>query len=323
MSTNIDKALHAALEGPEIQRLKVYGHHWNVKPADVLRREGTRVRVEGQLDHSVRMWDDDHLFYKFTFKNGKLEEQDLQIKEKGLGQIAGIVANAVGKFVDMPIPPEEISKIGNKLENMAHNEWQYAIQKLALRIGLEGYRRMHSITAYTKPRFGGVSQVFSPGVYEASDFWAVGNDRIASLRVPPRMKVLVCKHRPGVGRPEECKTYTKDRPALDEEVMGVSYLSVEDLDNPGHTLVIDGTEAQRAEYTVRLKEGSGWLRKDAHRGSIQRSDKISDDRTTARGIVGGGKDAYQFTGDLEEVRLSGDEQQVVIKVDGEPVEALH
>lgn len=319
MKSNIEKAVHAALEGPEIQRLKVYGHHWNVKPANVLHREGTRVTMEGQIDHSVRMWDDDHLFYKFVFENGKLAKKDMHIEEKGLGEIAGIVAEAIGKYMDLPIPPDEIEEIGNKLENMAHNEWQYAIQKLALRIGLEGYKRMHSITAYTEPNFEGNSQTFPPGVYEAGDFWAVGNDRITSIKVPPRMEVLVCKHRPGVGKPEECKIYAKDAKKLDKEVMGVSYLSVEDRDNPGKTLIIDGTEASHTEYVIKIDKGSGWIRKNARQGSIQPSDKISNDRTTAQGVVGGGKDTYTFTGTLKEITLTGDKENVVVAVDDERI----
>lgn len=319
MKSNIEKALHAAIQGPEIQRLKVYGHHWNVKPANTLQRKGSKVIIEGQIDHSVRIMDDDHLFYKLIFEDGKLEKQEMHIEEKGLGQIAGIVAEAVGNFVDLPIPPDEIEEIGNRLENMAHNDWQYAIQKLALRIGLEGYKWMHSITAYTQPDFQGASQTFTPGVYEADNFWTVGNDRISSIRVPPRMEVLVCRHRPGVGKAEECKTYARDTNKLDKEVMGVSYLSVEDRDNPSQTLVVDGTEAKRTEYVIDIVEGSGWMRKNAKQGSIQAGDKISNDWTTARGVVGGGKDAYTFTGELEDITLNGDKKNVRVTIDGESI----
>ena len=319
MSTSpIQKALQAALEGPEKQRLKVYGHHWNVKPAHV-RREGPRVVVEGQLDHSVRFTFDDHFFYEFVFQNGELTKKDIRFEEGGWGQIAGPIASAVGAYFGKPIPPDDVEKIGNKLENIAHGDWKNAIQKLALRIGLEGYKRMHSITAYTQPGFNGTSQSFAPGVYEADDFWAVGNDRIASIEVPPRMKVLVCRHRPGVGRPEECKMYTEEMPELDKEVMGVSYLSVEDQDNPSHDLVIDGTDAGRTEYTVTV---SGWMRKNARQGSVQRSDQISDDWTTAHGEVTGGTDAYTFTGEVETVDLEGDAENTVVTVDGRAIEAV-
>lgn len=180
-------------------------------------------------------------------------------------------------------------------------------------------KRLRSITAYTKPNFEGTSQAFTPGVYEADDFWSVGNDRIMSIRIPSRMEVLVCRHRPGVGRPEECKTYAGDARRLDREVMGVSYLSVEDRDNPSRTLVIDGTGSGRTEYVINIKEGSGWLRKNAQLGSVQAGDKISNDWTTARGVVHGGKDAYTFTGELEDIELNGDKEHLTVTVDGEPI----
>lgn len=99
----IETALEAALEGPEKQCLKVFGHHWNVKPASV-RREGRRVVVEGQLDHSVRITPDDHLFYEFVFENGELTKKDIRFEEEGWGQIAGPVAAAVRAYFGKPIP---------------------------------------------------------------------------------------------------------------------------------------------------------------------------------------------------------------------------
>lgn len=231
MPSPVQTALQAALEGPEEKRLNVYGHHWNVKPAHV-RREGPRVVVEGQISHNVKWTPDDQFFYEFVFENGELSKKDVHFEEDGWGEIAGPVATAVGAYFGTPIPPDAVGEIGNKIENVAHGDWKNAIQKLALRIGTEGYKRMHGVTAYTKPDFQGTSQTFTPGEYRADDFWAVGNDQITSLKVPPRMKVLVCKHEPGVGRPEECKTYTNNTPKLDEAVMGVSYLGVEDRDTP-------------------------------------------------------------------------------------------
>ena len=229
MPSPIQTALQAALEGPETKRLKVYGHHWNVKPAHV-RREGSRVVVEGQISHNVEWTPDDQFFYEFVFEQGELAKKNVHFEEDGWGEIAGPVATAVGAYFGKPIPPDAVGEIGNTIENIAHGDWKNAIQKLAVRIGMEGYKRMHSVTAYTEPDFQGTSQSFTPGEYRADDFWAVGNDQITSIKVPPRMKVLVCKHEPGVGKPEECQTYTEDTPKLDNEVMGVSYLGVEDRD---------------------------------------------------------------------------------------------
>ncbi|MCW9706112.1 hypothetical protein [Fodinibius salsisoli] len=321
MKQNINKALHAAIDGPEIQRLKVYGHHWNVKPANILRREGSKVTIEGQIDHSVLVMNDDHLFYKFVFENGELKKREINIEAGGWSQIAEFITDSI-EVLGFPVPPDKIEEIGDKLDTMQNGEWKVDIQRLALRIALAAYKRMHGITAYTKSNFKGTSQTFTPGVYEADDFWTVGNDRITSIKVPPRMKVLVCRHRPGEGKPEECKVYTKDTNRLDREVMGVSYLSVEDRDNPSRALVIDGTEAMRTEYVVEIIEGSGWIRKNVRQGSVQASDKIFNDWTTARGVVDGGKDAYTFTGKLKKVTLTGDKKNIVVSIDGGPKPAL-
>ena len=309
------KAIHAALEGPEKQQLEVYGHKWNVKPASV-RKEGNRVIVEGQISHSVRWTFDDQIFYTFVFEDQKLVKNDIKIEERGWAELSSPIVSAVSAYFGKPIPPEDVSKIGDMLEGVAYGKWEEAVQGLAMDIAMKGYERMYGVTAYTEPNFKGKYQTFTPGVYEAKDFWAVGNDRISSIRVPHRMRVEACDHRPGVGKPEECQIFTSDRPNV-SPLNGISYLYVEDLDHPHHTIVVDGTKSKRTEYDI---EVSGWLSHNAQKGSIQHNDKISRDRKRVHGIVGGGKDAFNFKGDVKKITLKGDKNSTVIKVDGSKVD---
>lgn len=107
-----------------------------------MRRKGSRVVVEGQISHNVKWSPDDQFYYEFVFEDGELAKKDVHFEESGWGEIAGPAATAVGAYLGKPIPPNAVGEIGNKIENMAHGDWKKAIQKLALRIGLEGYRRM-------------------------------------------------------------------------------------------------------------------------------------------------------------------------------------
>jgi hypothetical protein len=313
MKPDRKKAYRAALEGPEIQQLEVYGHKWNVKPASYS-KQGDRITVEGQISHSVDWTFDDQIYYYFIFENKEITKSQVNIEERGWAELASPVASAVGAYFGVPIPPEQVEKIGDILEGVAYGSWEEAVHGLATDISMQAYKRMYGITAYSEPKYKGKFQTFTPGVYNNHDFYEVGNDNIASIRVPDRMQVEACAHRPGVGKPEECQTYNSDQSNV--QSLGISYLYVENLDEPHHTLVVDGSKGGKTEYDIEVSE---FLSHNAQKGTIQHNDEISEDWKHAHGEVTGGIDAYNFGGELKKVKLNGDKDGVVVKVDGEAV----
>ncbi|MFC6837144.1 hypothetical protein [Halomarina ordinaria] len=81
-------------------------------------------------------------------------------------------------------------------------------------------------------------------------------------------------------------------------------------DGETHTLVVDGQQASTSTYQVTV---SGEL--TPLRGGTD-DDTIGPDGSTLSGQVDDGYDAYEFTGDLRQVQVSG---KAVVKVDGEVV----
>ena len=137
MATTIEKALKAAMSGPEVKDLNVFGHDWNVKKATVT-KSGDTITVEGQISHNVAWSSDDQIYYEFVFKKNKLVKNNIKIDEKGWASIAGKIIGVISGGI---IPAADVESLANRIENMAHGEWQMAGQQLALRIGLEGYKR--------------------------------------------------------------------------------------------------------------------------------------------------------------------------------------
>jgi len=137
MATSIEKALKAAMEGPEVKDLNVFGHDWNVKKAKV-EKNGDIITVVGQISHNVRFSSDDQIHYEFAFEKDKIVKNNINIDEKGWASIAGKVVGVISGGV---ISSSDVESLANKIENMAHGDWQTAGQQLALRIALEGYKR--------------------------------------------------------------------------------------------------------------------------------------------------------------------------------------
>ena len=60
--------IKAALQGPELKKVKISGHEFNVKPVSYRVHNG-EITVFGQLSHCLALRDDDQVWYTFR-KNG-------------------------------------------------------------------------------------------------------------------------------------------------------------------------------------------------------------------------------------------------------------
>lgn len=66
-----EKAMRAALDGPEVKKIKIKDHEFNVKPV-TLDRDGSTIDVKGQLSHHLTWRDDDQIHYQFTVVPGQV-----------------------------------------------------------------------------------------------------------------------------------------------------------------------------------------------------------------------------------------------------------
>jgi len=86
-----DKAMKAALSGPEAKKVKVDKHEFNVKKATT---SGDRVsgrKVKGQLSHCLALRDDDQIYYECKIQAGQMvsiEQINIRIDESWMNKIA-------------------------------------------------------------------------------------------------------------------------------------------------------------------------------------------------------------------------------------------
>ena len=50
---NLETAVKAALNGPEVKKIKVFEHEFNVKPIEVVNLGGGKTYVKGQISHHL------------------------------------------------------------------------------------------------------------------------------------------------------------------------------------------------------------------------------------------------------------------------------
>ncbi|MEJ9127221.1 methyltransferase, partial [Bacillus cereus] len=70
--SNLETAVKAALYGPEVKKIKVFEHEFNVKPIEVVDLGGGKKYVKGQISHHLSFRPDDQLYYDFTVKDGEV-----------------------------------------------------------------------------------------------------------------------------------------------------------------------------------------------------------------------------------------------------------
>ena len=70
--SNLETAVNAALNGPEVKKIKVFEHEFNVKPIEVVNLGGGKTYVKGQISHHLSFRPDDQFYYEFTVKDGEV-----------------------------------------------------------------------------------------------------------------------------------------------------------------------------------------------------------------------------------------------------------
>jgi hypothetical protein len=69
---SMEEVIHAALYGPEVKKLKVYDHEFNVKPVE-RSRAGSRLIVSGQISHCLSLRPDDQVYYTIVLENAVIQ----------------------------------------------------------------------------------------------------------------------------------------------------------------------------------------------------------------------------------------------------------
>ncbi|PGT51234.1 methyltransferase [Bacillus cereus] len=132
---NLDKAIQAALLGPEIKKLKVFNHEFNAKPA-YISKMGNQTIVNGQISHHLSYRIDDQVYYRFVKENGEIKNVEIKIDRGGWTKITAPIGAIIAQYFGIPITPDLLSQIGQQLGALADGKWEYAAEAIVAAIGL-------------------------------------------------------------------------------------------------------------------------------------------------------------------------------------------
>ncbi|MGG1327858.1 methyltransferase, partial [Bacillus tropicus] len=132
---NLDKAVQAALLGPEIKKLKVFDHEFNVKPAYISKKDNQTV-VNGQISHHLSYRLDDQVYYRFVKENGEVKNLEIKIDRGGWTKITAPIGAIIAQYFGVPITPDLLSQIGQQLGTLTDGKWEYASEAIVAAIGL-------------------------------------------------------------------------------------------------------------------------------------------------------------------------------------------
>ncbi|MGG0407886.1 methyltransferase [Bacillus mycoides] len=132
---NLDKAVQAALLGPEIKKLKVFNHEFNIKPAYISKKDNQTV-VNGQISHHLSYRLDDQVYYRFIKDNGEIKNLEVKIDRGGWTKITAPIGAIIAQYFGLPITPDLLSQIGQQLGALTDGKWEYASEAIVAAIGL-------------------------------------------------------------------------------------------------------------------------------------------------------------------------------------------
>ncbi|OPA10798.1 methyltransferase [Bacillus cereus] len=132
---NLDKAVQAALLGPEIKKIKVFDHEFNIKPAYISKKDNQTV-VNGQISHHLSYRLDDQVYYRFEKENGEIKNLEIKIDRGGWTKIAAPIGAIIAQYFGVPITPDILSEIGQQLGTLTDGKWEYASEAIVAAIGL-------------------------------------------------------------------------------------------------------------------------------------------------------------------------------------------
>ena len=111
---NLEKAIKAALEGPEERGLRIADYRFNIKPAKIS-RNGNTVSVVGREDHYIsrrrRGRRNDRIFYEFAKSGEEIQALVIEIDRRGIKAI-------------LSRPLADIKKTIEKATEILINVWQ-------------------------------------------------------------------------------------------------------------------------------------------------------------------------------------------------------
>ena len=135
LESSMDQAVQAALVGPEIKKLNVLGHEFNVKPVSISKKDHLTV-VNGQISHHLSWRPDDQLYYRIDIENGEVKQVEIKIDRGGWTSLSAPFLATLAQKNDIPVTLEMIQELGQKLGSFIDGKWEYAAEAIVSTIAL-------------------------------------------------------------------------------------------------------------------------------------------------------------------------------------------
>ncbi|MHA2890516.1 methyltransferase [Bacillus cereus] len=132
---NLDKAVQAAILGPEVKKLNVFNHEFNIKPA-YISKVGNKTVVNGQISHHLSYRLDDQVYYRFIKENEEVKNIEIKIDRGGWIKITAPISAIIAQYFGIPITPDLLSQIGQQLGSVVDGKWEYAAEAIVAAVGL-------------------------------------------------------------------------------------------------------------------------------------------------------------------------------------------
>ncbi|PHD55755.1 methyltransferase [Bacillus toyonensis] len=134
---NLETAVKAALYGPEVKKIKVFEHEFNVKPIEVVDLGGGKKYVKGQISHHLSFRPDDQVYYEFTVKDGEVTgTPQYHIDRGGFTPFAAPLLSLIAAYNGIPVNPNDLNSLGQQIGKVIDGSWEHAAQSIATVVSL-------------------------------------------------------------------------------------------------------------------------------------------------------------------------------------------
>ncbi|MEH6892444.1 methyltransferase [Bacillus sp. JJ864] len=134
---NLETAVNAALHGPEVKKLKIFDHEFNVKEVEVANLGEGKTYVKGKISHHISYRPDDQFYYEFTVQDGKvIDGPKYNIDRGGLTPVAAPILSIIAAYNGIPVNPNDLNTLGQQLGRIIDGSWEQAAQSIATVVSL-------------------------------------------------------------------------------------------------------------------------------------------------------------------------------------------
>jgi hypothetical protein len=132
----MEQAMTAALQGPQKKKLKVFGHHFNVKPVEIS-REAARVTVNGHISHHLGWFRrDDQVYYLIVKEGDVIRKVERRIGRGGWAGLAAPIVAVVAAYFGTPVPPGDVEKVARAIGSAVDGKWEAACDAIIANVAL-------------------------------------------------------------------------------------------------------------------------------------------------------------------------------------------